>query len=325
MMATPVGELIINEIARRSTAGFRSIEIRSREAPGKTSPSVIAATSGAPVRGGARLQRRDRPHAQRRPRALLLAALSARAGASPPGAPVPSTRPIKKVGGLDPGRRVWWRARLRRGGESAVGPVRSFRVLPVGGGRARIAVASCGSQFGPIFERIADSEPDTFVWQGDLNYPDTHGPLAQSMTGYAGIWRDFLANPLLGTDPRAERRSRPSGMTTTTAFRTPTRRTSSASRSASPHGRRSWAGAPTTASPRERPSSGCSTSGATRATRVLPDSRDKTLLGARQRRWLLRTLAASEAPFKVICSPCTVFMAGNARDGNWARGLRRGA
>ena len=53
----------------------------------------------------------------------------------------------------------------------------------------------------------------------------------------------------------------------------------------------------------------------------LPDSESKTLLGARQRRWLLRTLAASDAQFKVICSPCTVFMPANGRDGNWATGF----
>jgi hypothetical protein len=35
----------------------------------------------------------------------------------------------------------------------------------------------------------------------------------------------------------------------------------------------------------------------------------------------LRTLAASEARFKVICSPTTVFMPANARDGNWATGF----
>jgi PhoD-like phosphatase len=50
----------------------------------------------------------------------------------------------------------------------------------------------------------------------------------------------------------------------------------------------------------------------------LPDSVDKTLLGTRQRRWLLRTLATSRAPFKLICSPVTLFMPGNARDGGWA-------
>jgi hypothetical protein len=36
----------------------------------------------------------------------------------------------------------------------------------------------------------------------------------------------------------------------------------------------------------------------------------------------LRTLAASRAPFKVICSPCTLArVGGNARDGSWATGF----
>ena len=53
-----------------------------------------------------------------------------------------------------------------------------------------------------------------------------------------------------------------------------------------------------------------------------PDTEAKTLLGARQRAWLLRTLAASRAPFKVICSPCTLSAAKpeNPRDGNWSGG-----
>jgi hypothetical protein len=54
-----------------------------------------------------------------------------------------------------------------------------------------------------------------------------------------------------------------------------------------------------------------------------PDTPEKTLLGKRQRRWLLRTLAASDAPFKVICTPCTLApIAANARDGSWAEGFR---
>jgi hypothetical protein len=52
-----------------------------------------------------------------------------------------------------------------------------------------------------------------------------------------------------------------------------------------------------------------------------PDDAAKTLLGERQRRWLLEGLATSTAPFKVICSPCTVFMPANRRDGNWAAGF----
>jgi phosphodiesterase/alkaline phosphatase D-like protein len=54
----------------------------------------------------------------------------------------------------------------------------------------------------------------------------------------------------------------------------------------------------------------------------LPDTPEKTLLGVAQRAWLLRTLAASRAPFKVICSPCTVApLPANGRDGSWATGF----
>ena len=55
---------------------------------------------------------------------------------------------------------------------------------------------------------------------------------------------------------------------------------------------------------------------------ALPDGPDKTLLGLSQRNWLLRGLAASRAPFKVVCSPCTLNYGGNARDGNWDAGFR---
>ena len=54
----------------------------------------------------------------------------------------------------------------------------------------------------------------------------------------------------------------------------------------------------------------------------MPDSPAKTLLGEGQRDWLLRTLAASGAAFKVICSPCTLApLSANQRDGSWAAGF----
>lgn len=320
VMATPVGELIIEEIRRRSTAGFRSITVRSREAPAKTKPAVIAATSGAPIRGGARLQVATDVGAD----VELELSYSPRFRGSwhvPAGRTGHFNATIKRVDGLDPGRRVWWRARLKRGGQRAVGPVRSFRVLPVGGGRARVAVASCGSQFGPIFERIAGSEVDTFVWQGDLNYPDTHGPLAQSMTGYAGIWRDFLANPLL--EPilsratfAAQRDDHDYGVQDANATNV----------ERYPFGLAPWE-ALMSGRTHYRFAAGAAEFWVLDQRRHksdprLPDTRDKTLLGARQRRWLLRTLTASDAAFKVICSPCTVFMGSNARDGNWGAGYK---
>ena len=44
-------------------------------------------------------------------------------------------------------------------------------------------------------------------------------------------------------------------------------------------------------------------------------------MDAEQREWLLSTLRASRAPFKVVCSPCTLAPLGaNQRDGSWSAG-----
>src|SRR6185436_8553120 len=45
---------------------------------------------------------------------------------------------------LAPGRRVWWRARLRRRGQTALGPVRSFRALPARGDRRAHSTIAIG-------------------------------------------------------------------------------------------------------------------------------------------------------------------------------------
>ena len=320
-MDTAAGGAVIAEIARRSTAGFRSIAVTSRERPGRTRPSVVAATTGAWVAKGARLQvAADLPS-----RAAVELSYSPefdRSWTVPIGRTGHFDAAARTVGGLEPGRRVYWRAHLSRRGRRARGPVRSFRVAPEpGSGRpVRIAVAACGSQFGPIFGHLAAARPDTFVWQGDLNYPDTHGPLAQTVSGYAGIWRDFLANPMLaGVLERAafapQRDDHDYGFQDANSTTIP---------------RFPWALGPWRGLMNRRAFYRFPAGAAEvwvldqrlfKSDPTAPDSVDKTLLGARQRRWLLRTLSASNADFKVICSPCTVFMPANARDGNWAAGF----
>ncbi|MGH2499270.1 MAG: alkaline phosphatase D family protein, partial [Candidatus Limnocylindria bacterium] len=320
-MDTAPGEAIIDEIRRRSTAAFAEIVVGSPERARPTRPTVVAATTGAPVPGGARLHLASDLSA----RAELELSYSPRFRRSrtlPAGRTGRFHAVAKTVRGLEPGRRVYWRARLRRRGQRVSGPVRSFRVPPVAGGEApfRIAVAACGAQFGPIFEHLAARRPDVFVWQGDLNYPDTHGPLAQTMSGYAGIWRDFLANPLLApTLSRAafagQRDDHDYGVqdaNSTNVDRFP------------------WGLAPWEALVNPRTFYRFPAGAAEvwvldqrmfKSDPTLPDGPEKTLLGSRQRRWLLRTLAASKARFKVICSPATVFMPANPRDGNWAVGF----
>jgi hypothetical protein len=319
VLQTPVGEAVIGAIRERSTVAFREISVRPSARVRATAASIVAATTGPPVAGGARLhvaldvpgrvsielsRRRDFRGSR-----LLPARRTDRFDAV-----------IQAVGGFAPGERVHWRARAVRGGRSSVGPARSFRVLPRRNteGAVRIAVCSCGTQFGPIFDHLAAARPDVVVWQGDLNYPDTHGPLAQTRSGYAGIWRDFLANPRLAPVLEraafaAQRDDHDYGVQDANAATIP-----------------DWGRGPWDSLMGDRPyyrfAAGLLEVWVLdqRLFKSDPEAADgpgKTLLGGRQRRWLLRTLASSPAPFKLICSPCTIFMPGNGRDGSWAEGF----
>jgi hypothetical protein len=186
--------------------------------------------------------------------------------------------------------------------------------------RLRLIVSSCACQFLPYLEDLIGLEPDVFVWMGDLNYPDTVGPLAQTMAGYAGIWRDFLANPLLAP------------LLDNSSF-VPMRDDHDYGRNdcnstVIPH--LPWGIAPWDALMGSqlgvRFSAGLADVWVLDQRRfksdpTLPDKPGKTLIGERQREWLLTTLRASSAPFKVICSPCTVFLRANPTDGNWSDGF----
>ncbi|MFL5910177.1 MAG: alkaline phosphatase D family protein [Gaiellaceae bacterium] len=319
-MQTPVGQTVVNEIRERSTGVFDEIVASTAERPRATAASAVAATTGAPVRGGAILRvASDLP-------ATVQVEVSSDPGfrrrrTLPPQKTGEFEGAFARVGGLRPRRTVHWRARLRRNGVETVGPARSFKVLPGArdSRRARIAVGACAAQFGPIFDVLTESRPDVFVWQGDLNYPDTVGPLAQTLDGYAGIWRDFLANPRLdGLLSRAsfavQRDDHDYGVQDAN------------STDLVPWGLTPWEGL------MERRQYYRFTAGAAefwvldqrrfKSSPTLPDTPDKTLLGAAQRDWLLRTLAASRAPFKVICSPCTLApLPANSRDGSWAAGF----
>ena len=146
---------------------------------------------------------------------------------------------LTKAARLRPAARSTGARGCARGGAETVGPARSFRVLPgrrqhrsASGSRSRRAP----SQFGPMFDVLAEQAPDAFVWQGDLNYPDTVGPLAQTMTRLRRHLARVPRQPAHGAAARAQLPSPCSATTTTTACRTPTRRTSC--RTASRRGRR---------------------------------------------------------------------------------------
>jgi hypothetical protein len=319
LAGSPPGQAYEQAVRERSTAAFRQISFATDEPLGATSPSVVAATTTLPARRAARLavatdvpaavtiEISRTPHFRRSRRVRV-------------GRTGEFDALVAAVGELPPGRRVWWRARVRRAGRTSVSPARSFRVLPRPGDHAavRLAVGACATHFGPNFDHIAARRPDVFVWQGDLNYPDTHGLLAQTTPGYAGIWRNFLRNPRLepilaqshfvpqrddhdfGVQDANAQVSRPWGFAPWDALM-----------SNKGHHRFS-AGLVDVFVLDERTA---------KSDPTLPDTPEKTLLGLRQRDWLLRRLERSSAPFKVICSPCTLHYGDNARDGNWNAGF----
>ena len=319
-MQTAVGEGVLATIRERSTAAFTQIVARGDGSAGVTRPAVVAATTGAPITGGARL----RVAADVPARVEIEVADNARFKRSRRvrlGKTGSFDAAFARVGRLPAGRVAYWRPRLRRGGSETVGPARSFRVLPRAGSgkRATIAIGSCASQFGPAFDQLAARRPDVFVWQGDLNYPDTIGPLAQTVPGYAGIWRDFLANPRLApilerTPFAAQRDDHDYGVQDAN------------STNLVPWGLEPWE-ALVEDRHHYRFTAGLAEIWVLDQRRFksdpsAPDSRDKSLLGLAQRDWLMSTLAASRATFKVICSPCTLApLAANARDGSWASGF----
>jgi hypothetical protein len=320
VVGSPGGEAVVDAIRERSTLALARIELRSTERPAPTPAAVVAATTGPPLTGGATL----RLAADVPARVEIEVADRASFRGSRRIRPIRTNSfdaAFAKATGLRSGRRVYWRARLARRGLETVGPTRSFRVLPRAGSgkRARIAIGSCASQFGPIFDELARREPDLFVWQGDLNYPDTVGPLAQTVPGYAGFWRDFLTNPRMA--PILER----------SMFGAQRDDHDYGLQDANSTNLVPWGLAPWEALIERRPHYRFSAGLADfwvldqrlhKSDPAAPDSPDKTLLGIAQRDWLLRTLAASRAPFKVVCSPCTLApLKANERDGSWAAGF----
>jgi hypothetical protein len=318
---TAVGQQLLDQIRERSTAVFTSIEIHGRGRILKTPASVVAATNGLPLRRGGQLRVTSDLPARveieiarnrnfRRSRIVHVE----RTG--------DFNSLITELRELRGGHRIYWRPRLRRAAQTTVGPTQTFKVLPEPGqdGAATIAVAACAAQFGPIFDRLGERQPDAFVWQGDLNYPDTVGPLAQTVSGYAGIWRDFLANPRLAPLMARslfapQRDDHDYGMQDANSTNVVP-----------------WGLAPWEALMNNRLYYRFPVGHAEfwvldqrrfKTDPALPDGPDKTLLGADQRAWLLRTLAASNAAFKIVCSPCTLAGVGsNGRDGSWAKGFK---
>lgn len=307
---TVVGEVRPRLYAALSTARFESIQIFSAEddqstARGTTKPSVIAATTGIPLPGGARLSAISDVPAEL---SFEVAdnAQFARSKQLQYGATNDFHAGFLELTDFAFDQRVYWRPILRRGGLETVGPIRSFRALPAPNTEASIkmALGTCATEFGPTFEKIADEQPDVFVWHGDLNYPDGAGPLSQNQDGYAGIWKDFMATsqlqPILNHSCfAAQRDDHDYGRNDCWKDTLPSFGVEAWENLVNPDIYYSFAGGPLEVwvldvrRYRDNPD--------------LPDDDSKSLLGADQLQWLMRGLTQSTAPFKIICSPTGVF------------------
>lgn len=217
-----------------------------------------------------------------------------------------------------PSARFYWRPRLERGGQESVGPTRSVRALPPSSApdEVSLAIGSCATQFGETFAHIADFDPDAFVWHGDLNYLDGSGPLAQTESGFAGMWKDFLGTdelrPILDRAYFATQRDdHDYGTNDVEAEDIPDYGIYPYEGIVNPDRYYRFGGGLVDVWVTE-----------TRRWREpvsKPDTPEKTLLGEEQLEWLLAGLRNSTAPFKLVCSPGPLFNVPNDST-SWAKG-----
>lgn len=307
---------------RTSTTAFSSIRYEAfGESIDETTPSTVEATSLRPIDSGGG------------PGALVSVVSDVACDVTVEMAGDPSFAPSKLIDGgsvneyntafIDvptprPGARFYWRPRLERGDQESIGPTRSVRALPPSGASEEVtlAIGSCATQFGETFASIAEFDPDAFVWHGDLNYLDASGPLAQTESGFAGMWKDFLSTeelrPILNRAYFATQRDdHDYGTNDIEADEIPDYGIFPYERIVNPDRYYRFGGGLVDVWVTE-----------TRRWRdpvSKPDTPEKTLLGDEQLKWLLDGLRSSTAPFKLVCSPGPLFNVPNDST-SWAKG-----
>ncbi|MBW3662864.1 MAG: alkaline phosphatase D family protein [Actinobacteria bacterium] len=310
---TPLAGLTEAEYRQVSVAHVDAWSVSSAEQPQPTVPSAVAVRTGAPADGGARVS----------VVADVPAEIAIEVAASPDltGATrsvfVPTNEFLTLLSSVSTpagAGEVFWRPVFRSAAGTSPGPVRRFRALPGidDGTPWTLAIASCAYEFNTVganpFSLLADLGPDVFVWEGDLNYPDSHGSLSQTVSGYAGIWREFLDAGVLA--PIVDR----------CCF--------AITRDDHDYGVDDSAAADladfgilpyehiVTADPYYDFAAGYVHTWMLDQRRYkhdpeAPDEPGKSLIGRDQLSWLLDGLATSDAPFKIVCSPNPVFHPAN--------------
>lgn len=313
---SPVGETRAELLVALSTAAYTAFSVETEEPAGVSAPSVVAATTGRPLAGGARLGIAADVPAEVSVEVADNEAFedSRRIGVGVTG---DLNGLFVELEGLPSGQRMFWRPVLRRRGAETVGPTRSFRVLPSPSeplSPLTMVVGSCATEFNQTFRHIAGEQPDVFVWEGDLNYPDADGPLAQTVSGYTGMWQDFLWTPQLRPilDKAcfaAQRDDHDYGRNDLRAEDIPTHGVVPWERLMNPETYYRFDAGPLGVWVLDQRRFADAASE--------PNTEDKSLLGMAQREWLLETLAESTAPFKIICSPMPFFFSVN-NDTGWS-------
>ena len=299
-----------------STTVFEAVEIATRTEGESTPPSIVAAAARRPTPAGFAVR-----VVSDLPASVAVETAPTEAFDDPTRTDIGETNGYRTVLGTVPapaGETVHWRPVLDPDGVAVRGRPYRVAVPPARGtdGEFSLVVGACGTQFSRTFHTIAALEPDVFVWEGDINYPDAMGAVAQTHAGYAGLWKALLRTPELAdlvesTCMAFSRDDHDYGLNDV------------ASADLRPYGVEpfehvlesdpyfAFSGGPLDAWVLD-----------TRKWRDphdLADTEAKTLLGATQLDWLLEGLRSSTAPFKVVCSPGPLFNVPNDSY-SWARG-----
>jgi len=300
-----------------STTAFDGVEIERRTERESSAPSVVAASARRPTEEGFAVR-----VVSDLPATVAVETAPTDAFAQTRQTAIGETNRFRTAFGTVPapaGETVNWRPVLRREGATTRGPARTLAVPPDRGadGTFSLAAGACATRFTSTFQEIDALDPDVLVWEGDINYPDAMGPVAQTASGYAGLWKALLRTPEL------------QGLMESTAV--------AVSRDDHDYGRNDVAPPnlkPYGIEPFERvlePDPYFRFGGGPVDVWVLDarkwrdphekaDTEDKTLLGETQLTWLLDGLRESKAPFKLVCSPGPVFNVPNDSF-SWARGF----
>lgn len=307
----------LEQPSRLSTVAFEDVEIETRNGSGGTPPAVVAASARRPTPEGVAVR-----VVSDLPATVAVETAPTDSFADSTRTDLGGTDEFRTAMGTVPapaGETIYWRPVLERAGLTSRGSARRVTVPRArgAGGNFSLAVGACATRFRTTFQEIDALDPDVLVWEGDINYPDAMGAVAQTRAGYAGLWKALLRTPELegllsstcvafsrddhdyGANDVARAELKPYGIDPFEAVLESEAyyRFGGGPLDVWVLDARKWR------NPHEK-----------------ADTEAKTVLGDEQLDWLTTGLVDSTAPFKLVCSPGPVFNVPNDSY-SWARGF----